>query len=74
MVIQIMTLNISATVGDRDMMSTDDQLETTNCGSSGHVTDDVKLPERVKVATPKCLRLNILVTMRDSYLASTDHQ
>jgi len=56
------------------MMSTDDQLETTNCGSSGHVTDDVKLPERVKVATPKCLRLNILVTMRDSYLASTDHQ
>ena len=34
-----MTLNISATVGDRDMVSTDDQLERTN----GHVTDDITL-------------------------------
>jgi len=41
MVIQIMTLNISATVGDRDMVSMDDQSEMTICGSDGHVTDDV---------------------------------
>jgi len=36
-----MTLNISAMVGDRDMVSMDDQQETTICVSTGHVTDDV---------------------------------
>jgi len=44
MVIQIMTVNIMATVQDRDMVSTDNQQETTNCGSNGHVTDDIKWP------------------------------
>jgi len=41
MVIQIMTLNISATVRVRDMVSMEHQQETTNCSSNGHVTDDV---------------------------------
>jgi len=34
-------LNISATVRNRDMVSTDDEWETTNCGSNSHVTDDI---------------------------------
>jgi len=41
MVTQIMTLNILVTVGDRDMVSMDDQYEKTICGSNGHVTDDI---------------------------------
>jgi len=44
-------LKISEKVQDRDMVSTDDQQETTKCGSNGHVTDDVTWPERVKVMT-----------------------
>jgi len=38
------------------------------------VTDDVTWPKRVKVMAPKCLMLNISATLRDSDLASTDHQ
>ena len=38
MVIQIMTLNILAMVGDRDMVSMDDQQETTICATVPMVT------------------------------------
>jgi len=51
MVIQIMTRNISSTMWDSDLsdlVSTDHQQKMTNCGSSGHVTDDITWPKRVK--------------------------
>jgi len=37
----IMTHNISSTMRDSDLVSTDHQQERTMCGSNGHVTDDV---------------------------------
>jgi len=35
-------LNISATVRDSDLASTDHQYERTICGSTSHMTDDIK--------------------------------
>jgi len=37
-------------------------------------TDDVTWPERVKVVTPKCLRLIILAVVQDRDIVSTDDQ
>jgi len=67
-----LTLNISETVTDRDLVPKDHQQEMTYGLSNGHVTDDVTWPWKVKLVTPIRLERNIsrkLLELETSNLA-----
>jgi len=67
MTIISLKLNISKTVLDRRSVLIDLLQETPYCESNGHMTDDVTWPQQVKVVSPTSLKVNILMTVWDTW-------
>jgi len=59
---------------DRRMIIIDHQQESAHAESDGHVTDDLTLPQKVKVVTPISLGPHISLTVQDRCMISMDRQ
>jgi len=56
------------------MIIIDHQQESAHAESDGHVTDDLTLPQKVKVVTPISLGPHISLTVQDRCMISMDRQ
>jgi len=55
------------------MVTIDHQQKTTYADSNGHVIDNLKWPQKVKVVIPLSLKRYISVTVQDRRMFAIDH-